>query len=234
MKPIDNKTNPTKFGYTFHAKQRNKAPGYPGVEVVIRIENNRIPGDIKNMTLRIAQSTQRIEEVSISHPTIFHGRYIIVPGRITLYNQKDDTSELFTLGGHLQVEFNEVETKCFLTSTAPIIDLDKGIGNSGILTILAEEIEDLFEIWQARLLLNRKSFMGHLLSTDPLLIYMICLDELLQLNNKSKPEEKTTYGSFSKFLKCEIENLQDEKIWPSDIIKSFEDLIWQNSNIIDK
>jgi hypothetical protein len=224
MNETNHKLILSEFGYTFLPKQRKHSPGYPGVEIIIKAENIQKPRDIRKVEI-ITSSTNGIEKITIFHPTTVHGQYHVVPGRIVIKNHKGDESELFTLGGSLRIVSDELETKCSVISSAPILDLDTDHDTYSNPKILAEEIEDLFALLKARLVLHNHTFLEQLTKTDPMLLYEICLDSINQHINESNLEELSQYVIFHQFLNEEISDLKKENIWTSGIIRTFEDIL---------
>jgi len=203
--------------YQFLTPQRPNSPGSPRLDMLIRGHSGGVEVDhheLALVSLHMASDEDQPEQVTLTHPALYTGKYQVFAGPIMLQMVNADCIEAFTFGGDLQIQSDNNQTTFSVTSPAPILRL--GEFNS-IPTMLANEAAILLAKKRADELPELDEYNKRLVFTDPLLLYCSCLRTLENKYNNIPNPEMPSWETFLIFLTSEIESLQAAGLWPKKV-----------------
>lgn len=218
------------LSYKFHPNRRAGSPGYPGLEIVLRDSNKAGPHDLKQAKLWVGKSEGAAEMVTLSHSCCFTKQHICV-GNIALQLWTDERVVAFTFGGDLQVQQHKDKTLISLTSSAPILLLNKF---NRISTILANEAAILIAEIRAEELPDLSVYINKITCIDPLELYCACLKSLKVKFTQSFRPITPSLVTFSRFLTTEIDSLHVANLWPNRVTDLFELFGLRNGDTVEK
>jgi hypothetical protein len=199
--------------YVFHPRIDPFAPGYPGLDLVLKdisVERGCQPHSLQ---INVADPDEIIR-----HLTVFHGlrldqdRYRVCAGRFLVFEQNGQVMQVFTFGGTLSLEPAPDLTHCTITSAAPLIPLQMPHCADNIPCLLVEAVEKLLAQRQAQWSARPEAYLNLLAQADPLSLYFVCLNELRHRISEIAPHD--TRESLRAFVIREIHALQARGEWP--------------------
>lgn len=210
------------LGYVFHP---SPSPfGSEQVEITLRAEPTHLHFDPKLAHLSVG-AVMGVETISIHHPWHDAQSYQLAPGTIRVFDWKRKELEVFTFGGQVEVASSPDHTTLTLTSPAPLLEL---ADNRPLTLMFFDEIEILLAEARARLMPHATAeFEGKLLTADPFLFYVACLDAIHKKMETFHTPLEGTRQHFKHALADEIKRLQTEDKWPLFVL-SLADLLAKN------
>lgn len=162
-------------GYTFYPDADAFAIGYPRVDICLSGEPVERYFDAHEACFPVAGGSG-LTELHITHPWVnlgVSGPQRVCAGRFHLYEMDGDPHYGFTLGGTLEVHVEEHLTRCTLSSSAPIINLQDDPDSPGVL--LANEFEALLAKRHAAWGLDDDGYARRLENLEPARLFAACL-----------------------------------------------------------
>lgn len=216
----DQKTSDEReLGYTFHPRLYPQAPGHPQLDITLRATPTGLHFDPKWVRIAVASANKGIEFLTVRHPWQWEERYRACAGHVSLQDHKNKVVETFTFGGDLQIMSEKDRTMCILSSSAPIVEVlpEPLTRGPSVHMMLVEEVEAL--IAQRRAAWDREhapaTFDRRLAATDPLSLYVACLETLNEkyAHFPHEAEDELTH-QFVAFLRAESKALHQMGTWP--------------------
>jgi hypothetical protein len=168
-----NTTQPYDLGYTFYPPRHHHDPGHPRLDITLRASPTELHFDPEKVELHIVSPTERIENLSVTHPWTGIRDFQVYPGRIVLRDRVDKTAKAFTFGGRLEIHPEDKQTVCTIQSNAPILSLTI---DRSLAVMLAEEVEIMLAERRAAWANDISSFEDRLKSIDPSTFYLATLN----------------------------------------------------------
>ncbi len=164
---------PLRFGFVLSPPISSADPGYPQLEIHLLPKPTHQHYDPRQLTLTVAY-LNGVRLLDIRHP--WHNvRHRVCPGHIRLLDFVDKPMQFFCFGGELVVESSESQTRCIITSAAPILRWpDEEIPVSILASLCAVLLARRKAAWLARPV----EFEARLAQADPLRLYAACLNAL--------------------------------------------------------
>lgn len=161
---------PSRFGFVLSPPVSDEDPGYPQLEINLLPKPTHQHYDPRQLTLTVAYLSG-VRVLDIRHP--WHNvRHHVCPGQIRLLDFVDKPMQFFCFGGELVVESSESQTRCIITSAAPILRWpDEEIPVSILASLCAVLLARRKAAWLARPV----EFEARLAQADPLQLYVACL-----------------------------------------------------------
>ena len=206
----------TELGYTFSPPCHHDHPCHRQLDIVMHDRPTLRHYDPASTQFTVASKINRFEVLKIHHP--WHGKanYHVISSCVILRDRVDKVVEAFTFGGMMHIVSEETCTRCTLESSAPILPL---IISPTVTTILADEVRILFakrrEAWDEAH--PRTAFEEQLAAIDPFILYLSCLDTLLEKFSHFPHPEPGDMLKFTRFLKTEIDAMHEQKLCPNYI-----------------
>ena len=193
-------------GYVFSPPACPGDPGHQRLDVILHQAPTGIYFDPRRVYLEGVLNGPGSSPLAVHYGSPMSGQFQVVAGPVRILSWKEKVLLAFTFGGQLQINSDEQEAICTLTSPAPIlIHYRPGIARfiEDVEIILAERRAD----WEPK----HFEFDKRLAKTDPLIFYAACLKTL-----------REKYGSKSlqdiqkplRFVNTEIQRLYDEHALP--------------------
>ena len=213
MSKTNNQTEP-KFGYWFTPPESSHAPGGSRLEVFINEKPTEHHFDPEKLDLWVMSKENSLESLTIRHPWDFAPTYQALAGSIEAIDRYGKKEQAFSFGGSLKIDSQKTFTVCILESSAPILE----ISSAGQISMLfTEEIEILLAERRAELLSKSYTYEKHLMSADPLILYIACLNALTDKFEHSHRKEGLHIHEFLNFLHVEGKRLKDEGLTPHNV-----------------
>lgn len=127
-----------RFGYFLHPAPYDPPLGYAALEVFLARHDPERYFDAAAAHFMV-NNGEKTSQVAIVHPwPQAPQRYRVALGRFHLLAHNGDMVEGVSLGGVLEVETFSSHTRCLLTSSAPIFDIEE---SGGLISMLETEVE---------------------------------------------------------------------------------------------
>ena len=202
------------LGFWFYPGEDPDAPGGNRLDILIKEEPTLLHFDPEKVILDVKEKGASKERLKIMHPWDFEKSYDVVPGMIEIVDRKGKKEECFTFGAKLEIECSESETKCVITSPAPILEMDRVKSMVGM---FIEEVEILFAERSASLLTEHRTYQEHLIRANPLHLYIACIQSLIEKYDRLKMKGDVLIKDFSDFLHQERRRLNNNDMLPGEI-----------------
>ena len=202
------------YGYYFHSREYSSSPGHPRLDVLLRSVPTGKHFDPEKISITVVSEDRGAELLRAHHPWPGQEQYRACAGRVILQDRRGKKVEVFTFGGDLRIESEEMLTACVLTSPAPILERT---GTSSIPELLAEETEIIFAERRADWGPDHSTFKDRLTAADPFILYCICLESLKEKFEQYPPREDEFIQQFVHFLNTEIKTLHELDKWPGSL-----------------
>jgi hypothetical protein len=202
------------YGYYFHSREHPDSPGHPRLDVLLRFIPTRKHFDPEKLSISVASEHLGIELLRVHHPWPGHEKYQACAGHVILQDRKGKKVEAYTFGGDLCIEPEETLTACFLTSPAPILEIN---GISSIPILLAEETEIIFAERRADWEPDHSTFKDRLTAADPFILYCVCLEALKEKFERYPSRGDEFIQRFVQIINNEIKTLHELDKWPVSI-----------------
>lgn len=209
-----NPINRPKLGYWFYPSEDGNAPGGNQLDIVISKTPTLEHFDPERVILNVIKMGKFMYRIKIIHPWNFEHSYKVITGILEIVDRKGKKEEAFTFGGTLKIESEESITICRMTSTAPIMEMNRV---DPLLMKFIEEIEILLAERSAALLEKHRVYEQHLAEVDPFKMYLACLQTLIMKYESSRHLEEIGVEVFSNFLHQERRRLGEAGLLPSKI-----------------
>jgi len=113
--------NHLELGYTLYPPRRPHEPGYPRLDVILRLTPTGQHFDPLKVHLDVATANQDVTCLAVEHPWSDKDDYTVCAGIVDLIDHKGKHLYAFTFGGALHIQNEEEHTLLVLTSPAPIL-----------------------------------------------------------------------------------------------------------------
>jgi hypothetical protein len=187
------------WGYHLLPKRHPTSPGYMGLLVAMRDSPTRRHYDPETMKLRLASGQDTVKLVTLRRNDQPVESLRVCPGQVTLADRISKEVNFFSFGGRLDASPVLNETIYVLTSPGPVLDLNNGLGS--ISDQLFSETRGLLARWAAAWE-SDEGFYRRLVQTDPLQLYLACLQNLLERYHCC-PALRYTWSAFYAALRRE-------------------------------
>ncbi len=168
-------TDHQRFGYFLHPSRYDPPLGYAALEVYLARHDPERYFDAAAAHFMVNDG-EKTSQVEIVHPwPQAPQRYRATTGRFRLLAHNGDMVEGVTLGGALDVETQPGYTRCLLTSSAPIFDIEE---SGGLVSMLETEIEAELARLRAEWRGADAAFDCRLASLDPSILFAASLHML--------------------------------------------------------
>ena len=215
-----------RFGYFFHPSHYRPPLGYAALEVYpARSDPDRYFDTAA--ALFSVNNGEKTTQMEIAYPfPQAPQRYQVVLGRYYLLAHNGDLVEGVTLGGVLEVETYPDYTRCLLTSTAPILEIEE---SGGLVATLEVEIEAELARLRAEWTGSDAAFDCRLASCEPLTLFAACLHLLDDyLDNHPQAISPDQVLAERAAVHQAIRVLQGAGQWPQPVSTLRELMGWSN------
>ena len=202
------------LGFWFYPGEDPEAPGGNRLDILIKDKPTLLHFDPEKVILDVKEKGAYKERMKIMHPWDFEQSYEVVPGMIEIVDRKGKKEESFTFGAKLEIDGGESETKCVITSPAPILKMDRV---ESMVEMLIEEVEILFAERSASMLAEHRTFEEHLIRANPLQLYIACIQSLIERFDRLKSKGNVRIQDFSNFLHQERRRLKNNDMLPGEL-----------------
>jgi hypothetical protein len=111
------------LGYLFHSKKHPSALGFPELTINIFSQPTGQHFEPEHVVFPVVDPLGRIEHLTVFHPWHQAKTFRVCAGRIVLRDRRNETVEIYSFGGELEITVEKSHTKCLLRSPAPIFEL---------------------------------------------------------------------------------------------------------------
>ena len=169
MKKID-KSLP-EIGYLFHFPKLDKNKHPFQLDVFISSTPTKKHFDVYRLRLIAKNPHAKLENYSIVHPWHYSKEAEVCAGVVIMEDRNGAREEAFTFGGSLSIEVKELQTNCFLTSPAPILEISHAAPMD---KLFIDEVELLLAEYRVNFTAPF-AFEEKLFEIDPFDLYIACL-----------------------------------------------------------
>jgi hypothetical protein len=194
------------LGYFLYPRRRTTEPGYPRLDVILRLHPSEEHFDPLQVFLTVADPIQGVVPLTLEHPLSRNEAYAICAGPVDLIDRKGKHLDIFTFGGSLKVEPEEEHTTLVFTSPAPILLTTE----SPLDQLLVEEAEILLAQRQAAREGSPGLFDQHLQDAPPLELYHAMLAAIQERYRHLPASENELTLKFRHTLRVELEAVEEE------------------------
>jgi hypothetical protein len=213
------------WGYYIFPKTHPESLGYSGLLVAMRDEPTGMHFDPVALHLWLCQSELAEWTVLGLVPPVQKST-TICPGRLVLCDYKGKRTEFFTFGGSLESISVPGETVYSVHSSAPILPITNALWS--VADLFTFEVEGTLARSSAKWGLSHVGYLRHLAHTDPLQLYLACLDATLSSFEESRALREAYWNLYHALL-TEKRWLLHEDRWPA-ALPSLNDLLSPDSN----
>jgi len=192
-----------KIGYLYHYPRMDHPTDKFRLDVHITSEPTNQHFDVLRVQYSVKTEGGTVKLMKVTHPWNYEKIAGISAGKVILEDRKGKKEEAFTFGGQLRIENQEVQTYCVLVSSAPILEIS---GATPVHSIFIEEIEIILAEKQAKYS-NRQEYEQWLNKMEPLVLYRVCLEAILQKNEQTHQKTEKQY-QFMVYLHSEKHRLE--------------------------
>ena len=121
--------NLPKIGYLYHYPKLDHATDKFRLDIYVSSEPTEKHFDVTQASFLVIPQKSAMDRLVITHPGDFTKKAHICAGLVVMKDRKGKKEEAFTFGGELQVEAEEYQTICSLTSSAPILEITHAAPN---------------------------------------------------------------------------------------------------------
>ena len=201
------KNNLPKIGYFYHYPQLDHKTDKFRLDIFISAEPTEKHFDVKRAYFFIKKEKGIMEKITIRHPWDYKKIERVCAGVIIMEDRNKEKKEAFSFGGDLNIEPQEAQSVCVLTSSAPILNISDATPTQ---TFFIDELEILFAERRATFA-NHRIFEAQLSNADPLKLYLASLKTLIQKFEKF-PHKDNKHRHFLHFLNEEKHRLYEAHI----------------------
>lgn len=159
-----NNPKQSNLGYIYYPSKQKEKLDHPRLDVILSQNPSDMHFDPEKVEFRIVASRDEIQTLTVEHPWTFQKNYRVTAGKVILRNRQNKSHEAFTYGGELNIQVDDQQTICSLTSPAPIFNLDF---NESTAVFLVEETEILLAQRRAAWANNVDEYEKRLAKVDP-------------------------------------------------------------------
>jgi hypothetical protein len=120
---MEQKTVADELGYLLHGRLHPSALGFPELTVNITSQPIGLHFDPEQAVFPVVDPLEQIEHLTVFHPWHQAKTFRVCAGRIVLRDRRNETIEIYSFGGELEITVEKSHTKCLLRSPTPIFEL---------------------------------------------------------------------------------------------------------------
>ena len=200
------------LGYYFHPAGDHDCACHPQLDVVMHPLPTYRHFDPEYMQVPVVENNS-LRLLRIHHPWMMGNAFRVCPGRVVLHVRLGKMVEAFTFGGELAIVSDEAQTRCTLTSPAPIFDL---AAPQTLPALFTAEVEVLLArrraAWASR---EPFAFQHQLANVDPQMLYLSCLAALQQKFAHFPALPEPDYHELAHFVALQVQTWQASGQWPA-------------------
>jgi len=212
------------IGYLYHYPNLDQPNDKFRLDIFISSVPTEKHFDVQQVYIFIKTPAGTMEKTTVKHPWTYKKTANIYAGVVILEDRNKNKKEAFTFGGDLKIESQASQTICFLTSSAPILEIN---GTTPMHRFFVEELEILFAKRRA-MYPNHSAYEKLLIEADPLKLYLASLKTLIQKFEKF-PHKDRKYRQFLHFLYSEKHRLYAVRI-SLDIAPTLDEIFKTKNN----
>lgn len=192
------------LGYIFYPSKRPDEPGHPRLDIILRETPTGLHFDPSKVLLHTVSQAGEVHSSAIDHPWDGLGEYKVLAGRVVIQDHVGKSHQAFTFGADLNIQTDDEQTLCVLSSEAPIYSLEP---ENRIVNLFVQEVEILLAERRAAWGDNVDGFERRLASIRPLSLYSACLGALRQRFQHYPHSEEELIQRLTRFLHTESQAL---------------------------
>ena len=162
------------LGYFFHPPAEDFPIGHPSLEINLLPEPTHQHFDPSEVEIQLVIDDE-INPVKITHPWYGMEHAQVIAGRIIVSDRLDEKVEAFCFGGSIQILDQGAFTACFISSPAPIFELNPYDRDH---CDLIDEVESILALrrgfWSAEI----HEYERRLCAIDPAALYIFTLTKV--------------------------------------------------------
>jgi hypothetical protein len=198
------------LGYYIHPDEHSKLDRCWQLEINLCRQPTYEHFDPERIDIWIVEKDGDVTHTSISHPWRGRKHLQIFPGRVILHDRVDEVVEAYSFGGNLEIVSKAAQTRCQLSSPAPIIELFNSFDAE---TILVSKFEALLACLEAQWAGNELGFNRKLAAIDPFTLFIAGLvavrERLCQLPPLASQQQ--TMRALNEI----VHDFQADGMWPA-------------------
>ncbi len=193
------------LGYVLKPARRAAEPGCGGLRILLSDTPSYHHFDPVRACVTIyAPEDESIHAITLEHPAAA-ADYRLCAGPCIVEDRRGKHLDLFTFGGELRLEPEEIRTILYIESPAPVL-LQPGV--HAATALLAQEAEIVLARRCAAWEHDPQGFEALLGQADPLWLYAACLSEITR-RFQSFPQNTELAHQFRHLLKAESQAVYD-------------------------
>lgn len=163
-----------KIGYVYHYPDINQAENKFRLDMYVSSIPTEKHFDILRVRLSVKSKQGTEKLIKILHPWEFGTAFEVCAGVVVMEDRKGNKEEAFTFGGKLTIIEEEMQTKCILESSAPILEIS---GATSTHRLFIDELKIILAKQQAAYP-DHEEYERLLCNADPFDLYLACLDRM--------------------------------------------------------
>ncbi len=173
MKPDPDLKLP-KIGYLYHYPRLDHPTDKFRLDIFISSVPTEKHFDVIRVTLPVTNHDGGMDHLKIVHPWFHDNTARICAGVVIMEDRKGKKEEAFTFGGEINITSEKDQTKCYLVSSAPILEIS---GAQPLNKLFIEELEIILAEQHSAHGPDR-DYEFNLCAASPENLYLACLREL--------------------------------------------------------
>lgn len=159
------------IGYLYHYPKLGRSEDPFQLDVFISSTPTEKHFDVYRLRVIAKNPHAKLENYSILHPWHYSKEAEVCAGVVIMEDRNGAREEAFTFGGSLSIEVKELQTNCFLTSPAPILEISHA---APVDKLFIDEVELLLAEYRVNFTAPF-AFEEKLFEIDPFDLYIACL-----------------------------------------------------------
>lgn len=196
----------------FYPASTPYALGHPRLDVILFAQPTGADDDVASVDFVVASGQGEVEHLLVEHPWPAPGHYRVGADYVIMQTRHQESVEVFTWGGELEISGDETRTLCSLTSSAPIIDLDD---IDSLEDHIATSFDALVAGWRAQWQREDITFAAALAMIEPAILSAVALTEMekrIHLVPVNARDDR--HWHFSQAIHQAIRQAQADGAWP--------------------
>ena len=209
---MDNKSENLlpKIGYVYHYPQINQTESKFRLDMYLSSIPTEKHFDILRVRVSAKSKQGTVNLIKILHPWGFGTSMDVCAGVVVMEDRKGNKEEAFTFGGKLTIVEEEMQTKCILESSAPILEISEA---TSMHRLFIDELKIILAKQQAAYN-NHEEYERLLCSAEPVDLYAACIDRMTKEIKSSSPKTEEHY-QLLRYLHSQVHRMQAANMIPS-------------------